>query len=96
MKFKYAKLKIYPVKLNFYLTGTIFTLIIFFSFFCVVGSSQAVNLYVDQTLSTDCTIGNYSTTNRACTGTDGATYRVAQDAVNFSTYTNIPKIGYTP
>jgi hypothetical protein len=36
--------KIYPVKLNFYFTGTILILIIFFSFFGVVENSQSATL----------------------------------------------------
>jgi hypothetical protein len=36
--------------------------------------SSAANIYVDQTLSSDCIANNYSVTNRNCTGSDGNAY----------------------
>lgn len=35
----------------------------------------AADIFVDNTLTEDCTSGNYSITNRNCTGSDGDAYR---------------------
>ena len=43
---------------------------------------SAANIYVDNTLSSDCTSGSYSITNRECSGTDGNAYNTVQEAVN--------------
>jgi hypothetical protein len=58
--------------------------------FCLAASliaiydSCAANIYVDQTLTSDCTAKDYSIANRACTGTvsDGNAYRTIQSAIN--------------
>lgn len=42
----------------------------------------AANVYVDSTLTSDCTSGNYSTTNRNCSSSDGKAYNTIQKAVN--------------
>lgn len=42
----------------------------------------AANIYVDKTLSSSCTAGNYSTQNRTCSGSDGNGYNTIQKAVN--------------
>ncbi|MCW8854870.1 MAG: hypothetical protein OQK76_05490 [Gammaproteobacteria bacterium] len=42
----------------------------------------AADIYVDSNLSSDCTTGNYSTTNRNCSGSDGNAYNTIQEAVN--------------
>ncbi|MCK5078197.1 MAG: hypothetical protein KAR38_17580, partial [Calditrichia bacterium] len=38
-------------------------------------------IYVDQTLSSNCTSGNYSIENRNCSGTDGDAYNTLQDVL---------------
>jgi hypothetical protein len=48
----------------------------------LVNESQAANIYVDQTLSSDCTSGTYSIANRNCNGADGRAYNTIQEAVN--------------
>ena len=42
----------------------------------------AANIYVDKTLSANCTSGNYSTQSRTCSGSDGKAYTTIQQAVN--------------
>lgn len=42
----------------------------------------AANIYVDNTLSSDCMSGNYSISNRQCNGSDGVAYNIIQEAVN--------------
>ena len=42
----------------------------------------AANIYVDKTLSSNCTSGNYSTSNRNCSGNDGNAYRTIQAAID--------------
>lgn len=44
--------------------------------------SFAANIYVDQTLSSDCTSGNYSVANRVCNGPDGKAYNTIQKAID--------------
>lgn len=53
-------------------------------FFSIVFAMPAygATIYVDQTLGVDCTSGNYSTTNRTCTGSDGNAYITIQAAIN--------------
>src|SRR3989338_3646611 len=43
---------------------------------------SAANIYVDKTLSANCTLGNYSTTSRTCTGSSGKAYKTIQEAIN--------------
>jgi hypothetical protein len=43
---------------------------------------SAANIYVDNTLSSDCTSGNYSISNRDGNGSDGIAYNTIQEAVN--------------
>lgn len=57
-------------------------LIITFSIFGLAENSEAANIYVDQSLSADCIIGNYSTSSRNCSGNDGNGYRSFQTALN--------------
>ena len=50
----------------------------------------AANIYVDKTLSSNCTTGNYSTENRSCSGSAGNAYNTIQQAVdNMSTSDDI-------
>lgn len=42
----------------------------------------AANIYVDKTLSSNCTTGNYSTENRSCSGSAGNAYDTIQQAVD--------------
>lgn len=51
-----------------------------FPFFC--SNLNAENIYVDSVLSSDCNSGNYSSTNRNCSGSDGKAYNTVQEAVN--------------
>jgi hypothetical protein len=44
--------------------------------------ASATTLYADNTLSSDCTTGNYSIANRSCSGSDGRAYGTIQSAVN--------------
>jgi hypothetical protein len=59
----------------------LFLLILFFSIFGFAKNSLAATYYADNTLSANCT-GNYSITNRTCTGSDGNAYTTAQSAVD--------------
>ena len=43
--------------------------------------SWSANIYVDQTLVSDCTSGNYSIANRDCSGSDGNAYNGLQEAL---------------
>lgn len=47
-----------------------------------LSTAHAANIYVDQTLSSDCTGGNYSIAKRNCSGSDGDAYNTIQKAVN--------------
>ncbi len=42
----------------------------------------SADIYVDRTLSSNCTSGNYSITNRNCNGSDGNAYRTIQGSIN--------------
>jgi len=44
--------------------------------------AHAANIYVDKTLSSDCTKGNYSIANRNCSGSDGNAYNTVQRGLN--------------
>ncbi len=61
-----------------HLAATAFTIINLL--FC--SNLFAANIYVDKTLSSSCTAGNYSTTNRSCSGSEGNAYKTIQQAVN--------------
>jgi hypothetical protein len=55
-----------------------------FIFICILLSFPSISAfaatyYVDGNLSTDCTAGNYSITNRTCTGSDGNAYNSLRD-----------------
>jgi len=56
--------------------------IIFLFFLLNPADAQAATYYVDNTLSSDCLSGNYSITNRDCSGSDGNAYNTIQDAIN--------------
>lgn len=58
-----------------------FLAILFLGIFGLAESSQAANIYVDQTLSSDCISGNYSTSVRDCSGSDGNAYNTIQKAI---------------
>lgn len=45
------------------------------------GMSEAATIYTDQTLSADCTTGNYSASARTCTGSDGNAYNTIAEGV---------------
>lgn len=47
----------------------------------MAGVADAANIYVDGTLGADCTSGNYSTSARTCTGSNGNAYNTIQAAV---------------
>jgi hypothetical protein len=51
--------------------------------FLLLFSSQVwgATIYVDKTLVSDCSGGNYSIANRTCTGTDGKAYNTIQDVI---------------
>jgi len=55
-----------------------------FSMISLIFSSNlfATNIYVDKTLSSNCSAGNYSTANKNCGGSDGDAYTTIQGAVN--------------
>lgn len=53
-------------------------LIFFLSFFCTKGFAETI--YVDQNLSSSCSDGDYSITNRNCSGSDGNAYSTIQAA----------------
>jgi hypothetical protein len=53
--------------------------------FLLSHSLWAANIYVDNTLSSDCTSGNYSITNRDCSGSGGNAYNTIQEAVDVVT-----------
>jgi len=48
----------------------------------VVSASWAANVYIDNTIGSDCTSSNYSVASRNCTGTDGNAYRTIQNGIN--------------
>ena len=52
--------------------------------FTLLASSQVsgLQIYVDGTLASDCTVSNYSITNRACNGSDGDAYNTIQKGVD--------------
>jgi len=50
--------------------------------FLTINLLWAADIYVDPSLSNNCTSGNYSATNQSCNGADGNAYRNVQDAVN--------------
>ncbi len=54
---------------------------IFLNLFAV-NSIWAADIYVDQTLSIDCTNGNYSISSRNCSGSDGDAYNIVQEALD--------------
>ena len=56
------------------------TLTILFSFICE--ASYGATLYVDKTLNSNCLSGNYSVSNRSCSGTDGNAYKTIQSALD--------------
>ena len=46
--------------------------------------SFGANVYIDRTLTANCTTGNYSVINRTCAGQDGNAYQDIQSALNAS------------
>lgn len=71
------------MKLNFYLTGTILTLIILFSFFGLVGSSEAKELFVSTTGNDDVTYANNDISHSWATPDKAWHNAQAGDTVNF-------------
>lgn len=61
------------------LLGVLFVIIIVLFIFPL--TSEAKTFYLDAQLSQNCS-GNYSTTNRSCSGVDGTAYNNLNDAVN--------------
>jgi len=51
-------------------------------FFCTIATAEAANIYVDGTLSSSCSSGNYNIATRNCTGNSGDAYKTVQTAVN--------------
>lgn len=47
--------------------------------------AEAATIYVDAGLASDCTSGNYSTTNRTCSGSSGNAYNDFQEACSAAT-----------
>jgi hypothetical protein len=70
-------MKMHPIN-KITITTALFVVITFIT----VSDLCAANIYVDQTLASDCSANNYSTTNRLCNGSDGNAYRTIQDAIN--------------
>lgn len=60
----------------------IFIFMVALGIFGLAENSRAAILYVDQTLTSDCTSGNYSTANRNCSGSEGKAYNTPQKAVD--------------
>lgn len=52
------------------------------TFLIVFSSAHAATIYVDQTLTSDCTNGTYSIAFRNCSGSDGDAYNTVQKGVN--------------
>jgi len=67
-----------PQKIKFYSLIIMILLILVLQ----VPYVSAANIYVDKALASNCTAGNYSTTNRTCSGSDGNAYTTIQAAIN--------------
>lgn len=60
-------------------------LLIALAFFTFIGNAYSAVIYVDNVLSNNCTAGNYSISNRSCSGSDGNAWRSIQEAINAMT-----------
>jgi hypothetical protein len=58
--------------------------LLFAALWLIPTMSFSATIYIDSTLTANCTAGNYSITNRNCTGSNGNAYNNIQSALNAS------------